>query len=399
MRPLRHLPLAAALVAAGAALYWLRTDLRTSGEAYPAFSAFSTAPEGCSLAFRYAGERCPSGAGVLARPVGRAALGPTDVVLRIAPDAEGGRAGGPGADDGGSARPPETFDAKTGLARREEEWVRAGGRLVLALKGDYRSFRVRTPGGSRALGKSCPVWPEVARVEPERARSLAGEPVSSGHALFSYGEDPAVARVPLGRGEVVALTCPEVFTNSALGAADHLALLDAVISGRERAHFDEYSHGMQGAAGPAELLRRWGLGPFLALLGAAAAAHFLRARSGVGPPEDDRVETRTETVDFVDSLARLYDRALTRSEAAHMYFQALTRSCAAATGLRGKALEGKVAELTGGLALHPDTVAGPETAVRRRDVGRAEFGADLTALNEAFRRLNDARRRRSREAV
>ncbi len=195
--------------------------------------------------------------------------------------------------------------------------------------------------------------------------------------MVAAGNGPAAALSRMGRGEVVLLGCPEVFQNRHLGRADHLGLLSSLAGTGRPAVFDEFVHGSEVQAGTVEILREWGFGTFLVLVAVAALAGFWRRKSRLGPAEDDHRETRVEAVDFVDSLALLYDRTLSGRQALGLYEKAFEQSVAARTGLKGAALEAKVKEVLG-------------------EHRPAEFGRALQALNEAYRRLDDAKRPRSR---
>jgi hypothetical protein len=211
------------------------------------------------------------------------------------------------------------------------------------------------------------------------------------HTLFASGTEPAVVRQKMGEGDLVVLALPEIFQNGHLAGGDHLALLDALAESGRPVVFDDFIHGIKGDAGILEILRQWGFGPFLVLAAVAALAAFWRRRTRLGPEEDDHRETRVEAVDLVDSLALLYNRSLLRRQALALYRQAFERALGVQTGLRGPALEARLREfLPGGLPVRP---------VRGRDLSDGEFQRGLQSVNDAFRRLSDAKRSRSqREA-
>jgi len=244
--------------------------------------------------------------------------------------------------------------------------------------GAYASLQASTASGPPT--KIFPAWPGVEKLEPPLPRALGGKPLEDAHALFASGGDVAVARVPMGKGEAVLLAWPEVFQNRHVAKGDHLALLGALAGSGRPVLFDEFVHDVQREASPVEILREWGFGTFLILAAAAALLVFWRRGSRLGPEEDDHRETRVEAVDFVDSLALLYGRTLSAGQAFGLYEKAFEQSVAARTGLKDKALQEKARELLGG----------PRPA---------DFGRALMTLNEAFRRLDDAKRSRSRGAA
>ena len=117
-------------------------------------------------------------------------------------------------------------------------------------------------------------------------------------------------------------------------------------------------------------MKEWGLGPFLFVVGVAALLMFWRNALRVGEPEDDFRDTRSDAVDLVRSLGALYKSATTDSEAIALYRDSFVRTVAAQTGLRGEALNRRVAELL----KRPSGV-----------VDKKSFQPNLDAINDAFR--------------
>lgn len=272
------------------------------------------------------------------------------------------------------------------LTAEEEDWIRGGGRLVLAVIGRYATLSTRmTEEGT--LRKVFPLWKTVRRLAPPRRRTLTGTPAEEAPAVFAAEGGPLIAHRILGKGDLFLLACPEVFQNRLIGEADHLPLLMVLAGTGRPVYFDEFVHGLETRAGILEILGAWGLGPLLILALLTAAAWGWRRRVRLGPPEDDYRESRIEAIDFVDSLALLYDRTLRRRQALALYAKAFEESAAAQTGLRGAALEAKVRDF---LKSDPSKRSGG------KDLSPAEFRAGLTAINAAFRRLDDAQRPGSR---
>ena len=139
-----------------------------------------------------------------------------------------------------------------------------------------------------------------------------------------------------------------------------------------------------------EILRRWGFGPFLAMIVLFCLVSFWRRRVRVGPEEDDARETRVEAVDFVDSLALLYRRMMPRRHALTLYGKAFEKAVAVQTGLRDAALKARVEELL------PPRQARP---AKGKDLPAQDFDRELELINDAFRRLNDAKRPGSRRSA
>jgi hypothetical protein len=361
---------------------------------------------------------------------------------------KGGKTAGKGKHGDGDARGKDASRGKAAaataaraaplLTAAEEAWVRDGGRLVLAVasgSGTGLQVEVGHAGTAGLARKAFPIWPGVRRLLPDPPRTLGGPALTAMHALWLEGDAPIVARLALGAGDLVLLACPEVLHNRLLARGDHLALLEALAGaggadgaggeGGDRGRpvfFDERGHGAEESAGMLEILASWGLGPLLLLLVAAGGAAWWRAAVRVGPPDRDDRDVRSDAVELVDSLADLYDRALGRGDALRLYHDNFVRTVAADTGLQGAALAARTAELAAGLSLaelppsreplEPLAATAALPAVPRpapvspagaasilaasqpaADLPRPAFDRLLDSLNQAFRRLDDAKRR------
>lgn len=392
--------LAFALYLTGA-LIWIGYDRRSARDAFPPGSVFNTGEEGLSLAYAYL-QRRSAAASVLQRRVGPELVPQEAVVFRVRPaerplllgaeDLEDGRnpEGEKDGKDGENGEAGEKKEEKEErpvplLTRDEEAWVRGGGRLVLALDESYGPVEVAALEGTMAPARKVfPLWPGVSALKMKARRGLGGEAVARGHAVFLAGGAPVAARLPMGAGEVVLFSCPEVFQNGSLGEAHHLALLEALAGlGEGRpVLFDERAHGLGDAPGVLEILGAWGLGPLLLLGLFAAAAAFWRGAVRTGPADRDERDVRSESVELLDSLADLYDRALGRDQAIRLYQESFLHTVAAETGLRGAALQARASDLLG-----------PDAAPQDGDLSREQFDRALRGLNQAFRRLRDAKRK------
>jgi len=407
---------------------WTGYDRRSVRETFPSGSVYSSGDNGLSLAYGYlrakAARISPRGrVAVLRRRIDAETLPHRAVVFRVQPggapspdpspapsptprperewgtpaqpkkeekkeekkEANGEKGGGSplpfGA--GGGGRTGEGPGEGALLTASEESWVRAGGRLVLAIDGGYGPLNVELIKEKNPPRKVFPVWPGVSRFTPAERRSLAGPGLAAAQTVLLAGARPIGALQAIGAGEVILLSCPEIFHNRLLGKADHLALLETLAGLAEgrAVFFDERSHGLGEDGGVIEALGAWGLGPLLLLGLLAAAAGFWRAATRLGPPDREDKDTRSDAVELVDSLADLYDRALSRGDAVRLYHESFLHTVAAETGLRGPALEARSKEILEG--------AGD---------GRGHFEPDqldraLRTLNEAFRRLQDAKRK------
>jgi len=199
-------------------------------------------------------------------------------------------------------------------------------------------------------------------------------------------ENPVVARLSLGAGDVVLLACPEIFENGRLAVADHLALLEALAGPRRPLFFDEAAHGLESTAGLLDLLVHCGLGPALLLAGLAALATVWRQAVRVGPPERDAPDVRSEAVDLVDSLGELYDRALSRGQAIRLDWEGFVHTVGVETGLSGPAAAARAGELAAGFA----------PPAPGEDLSREGFAHALTTLNIAKKAARRTFRRRNR---
>lgn len=382
-RWVRRLPWLVAAAFVGVSLLWLSRDARLPREAFVDYSVYNTSNSGLSLAHNYlAASRKVQ---PLARPVERSFLPADAVLFRIRPfltmpswlkEQEGAVHLKPG-----NAWDPQKVSHYP-FSAEEDNWVRGGGRLVLAIDRAYSSITTRDPG-PKLTTKVFPIWPGVNRLAPPKGRVLSSLPVGLGHAIFVNEEQPILVRHPQGKGDVVICSTPEIFQNGTIGKADHLALLERLAGEGRPVFFDEYVHGIEGEGGTLEILRQWGFGPFLGAIFLAALCSFWRRRVRVGPEEDDVQETRVEAVDFVDALSLLYRRMLPRRIALSHYSRAFTQAVAYRTGLRDAALEARVREF-----LPPR----PPQAAKNRDLSMPDFQRELELINLAFRRLNDAKR-------
>lgn len=421
-RGFRLAALAAALYVAGV-LVWVRYDRRSAQEAFSPGSVFNNGEEGLSLAFAYLRER--SGADTLHKRIDPAALPANGVVLRVQPllgpillqeeeeeekdekDPKDEKDGedddeGPGEKLRRRMREEEEKRAKEEKERRkkagekedppatrllspdEEAWVRGGGRLVLAFEGIYGSGSADELRGKQPVRKVFPLWPGVAKLVPPTARSLSLPPLPGGHAVFLAGESPLVVRQALGAGDVIFLATPEILHNPHVGQAHHLALLEALAGVPERRPvlFDERAHLLDDSGGILETLAGWGLGPLLLLGLIATGAAFWRSGKRLGPPEREERDTRSDAVELLDSLADLYDRALQRGDAVFLFYESFVHTAAVETGLRGKALEERSKALLEGYV-----------PVKGEELTRERFDQALHKINQAFRRLQDAKRK------
>ena len=407
-----------------AVILWLSFDRHVPQKAFDAFSSENTSDKGLSLARRYLTARGRRVA-LLERPIDVRYLPANAVVFRAGElmsffdlvremeDDESRRENEKKENDaknGKAKKAPDKSSDKSGKDKKarkdtaskkagketkseppplhpkralatpvldadEEEWVRGGGRLVLAPTGSYGGLAVRGATVARAT-KVFPLWKGVDVIDEPEPRILAGDAVlRATHALYTLGDAPAMSRLPLGRGDVILLPEPELFTNQHVSG--NLPLLTALAGDRRPVYFDELAHGQRADDGVLPLMKDWNLGPFLllGLLGFAVA--LWRNGVPIGPREDDFRDTRSEAVDLVDSLGALYEQSMTNGDAIASYHHALTQAVAVQSGLRGEPLHKRVNDLTAFTRV-------PGKGERLDD---ATFRRSMTKINEAFARI------------
>jgi len=374
----RALPLLLAIAAFFvAALVWIGST-RSGSHAFDRASTSNTSPAGLSLAYAYLGHQPGQTVAMLTRPLRSGIVPRNAVVIRVEErDADQKK---PAIKDDDEKeedhRHPISF-----LSSAEEEFVRGGGRLVLAGSVPRGSLAVRGDAG-KVAAKVFPIWPGLDTLALPEPRGLAPRALPIGmHALFAANGEVIVARQEIGAGDVIVVSVPEMFENKNIAAGHHLALLLDLV-GRRDAYFDEVVHGMTADDGTLTLLTDWRLGPLLVLLFLAALLTLWRNSKRVGPAEDEDRDTRSDAIDLVASLGALYARSMSSAESIALYHAALERSVAAQSGLRGDALHKRVAELTRGFAPSASVAPLPAHAFQRQ----------LTIINDAFRTLERSAR-------
>jgi hypothetical protein len=402
------------LLFVGGTLLLVEEGGRGRDEGLPPGSVFDESPEGLALAYRYLGERPGAAPGVLQKRIGHERPPADAVVFRVKPlvhpvalppeetresdddhetaaegDKKPGKRSGRPRDEAaresggeGSSRARRAEPRLPLLSPAEEDWVRGGGRLVLATDTGYGPLGIGLARAAEGVVKTFPAWPGVRALgAPDDRAFLEGVPADEAVTLFARGPRPVVSRLARGRGEVVLLALPGALLNADLGKNDHLKLLLALAGEGRPVLFDEWAHGLGREDGLLEVLLEWGFGPFLVLGGLGFAVWLWRGRSSIGPLEPDPAESRSEAVDLVDSLAQLYDRALSRREAARLYRDSFEAAVAARTGLRGRALAKRAAEIRSTPAL--------ASAAGGKDLPPSEFHRQIQSIGDGFRRLHE----------
>jgi hypothetical protein len=397
----RALPLLLAIAAFSiATLIWVGSS-RVAGHAFGEGSALNTSPAGTSLAYAYLGHR--GMVNMLTTPLRHGAVPNDAVVFRIDSYAVD--------DDSDDERGDKKTKAVPFFLRPiDEEFVRGGGRLILASHYFGGSIEMRDDAG-KVAAKVFPLWPGIDTLSLPETLGLAPRSLPRAmHTIFAANGEAIVARQLIGAGDVIVISVPEMFENKSLAADHHLALLTALATERRPLagwttggspvvqptnaaepaavqpasrrrygrpiYFDEFAHGVASDDGALALMTEWRLGPLLILGGIAALFTFWRNARRIGPPDAEERDTRSDAIDLVASLGALYGRSMTNGDSIALYRAALERTVAAQTGLRGDALHRRVAELTHGLA----PASGEKIAAHA-------FDRHLHTINDAFRTL------------
>ncbi|MBW3565659.1 MAG: hypothetical protein KY459_13140 [Acidobacteria bacterium] len=372
---------------------WIATDLRSSSESAPAGSVFDTDDTGTSLLYGYLSRRLGSDSVRLLETLIPSTSPDQTVVFRIesgdvflqeAAEYRPSRkvdkssnereASDPKTDgsDETNDEDPSDREATSPVAPEEEDFVRAGGRLVLSpgcARGVTCTERVQQEESTKVF----PIWPGVDAVVLSDPKAFMPETMGRCHSILNTGTRSQICREVIGRGEIIRVASPEIFLNSGIGEGDHLLLVESLIRDRTRVFIDERIHGLGASPGLTHLLiSEWRLGPSLVLGALAFALWMARGRSSIGPRmRADQIE-RSEAVDLVDSLGTLFSRTVSEPEALRLYRKTLEREEA---WLRRKGRSVDIA----------DIVMPP-----------GSFDARLEHLNSIFRRILDAEHRSNR---
>ncbi|HEX7153634.1 MAG TPA: hypothetical protein VF618_19250 [Thermoanaerobaculia bacterium] len=361
-------------------IVWIASDRRISRQAFDEYSTANTSDQGLSHAYKYL-QRSGRKVRLLTTIIRPGLLEPNAVVFRVGvyvspfleemkeeieeerdkqekEKKEAKKKGAkpdekkPGEKKADEKKLPEPDKLQTQplLSEAEEEFVRGGGRLVIAVTGEASPLETRSVTDNTAE-KVFPAFSGVETLVLPEPRAYTRNALSPRmHALYTAGHEVVMAREALGQGDIILLAAPELLNNQHLSGARVALLLGLAPKGRP-IWFDEYVHGLTTGDGALALMKEWGLGPFLLLAAFATALLFWRKGKRVGPPDEEYRDTRSEAVDLVRSLGALYEKSTTEEQALAQYHDALTRTVAAQTGLRGDALHKRVTALTGGGAL------------------------------------------------
>ncbi len=150
---------------------------------------------------------------------------------------------------------------------------------------------------------------QVLNIGVEGKDTVRGD---KGIPLWSVGKTPGAWLVPHGKGRVLFIADPSVWTHRGLLRNDNVLLLNNIArmdSVNGRVLFDEYHHGIRSGGGFLGYLRyhnlHWIFAQILILVGVAIWAQAIR----LGPAIPIPVSRKEDAVDYASAVARIYQRA------------------------------------------------------------------------------------------
>ena len=295
-----------------------------------------------------------------------------------------------------------------------EEWVRGGGVLFLAddtvgapLAGAWEGapalhfgLRPRPAGRPATLRPAFPArYVEgVETIRPERRVRFQRRAPQGWAPLFADEAGDVVAIKRLGRGTLIVLADPGIFSNARLETAGHARLALNIVqahAGKGTVLVDEFHHG-HGYQGTFTRYLRGTAVPWMAAQAALVFLALLLARgTRFGPPLPPPRGTRASSLEYVAALGDLYQRAGARRIAGEALAASFRRSLAEALGTRpGEDPARLAARAARRLAVKEDRVQAclaPGPAVASSDEALVTFAGNVRRLEERLRRPPPAR--------
>src|SRR4051794_5580465 len=216
----RALPLLLAVAAFFAvALIWIGSS-RVASHAFDEGSTLNTSSTGTSLAYAYHGHR--GMVNKLTTPLRSGAIPRNAIVFRIDSHPYDS------VDEDDERGDKKTKAVRFFLTPADEEFARGGGRIVLASHYFGGSIEMRDDAG-KVASKVFPVWPGLDTLTLPEHLGLAPRSLPRAmHTIFAGNGEAVVARQPIGAGDVIVVSVPEMFENGNLASGHHLALLSAL---------------------------------------------------------------------------------------------------------------------------------------------------------------------------
>ena len=234
-----------------------------------------------------------------------------------------------------------------------ERWVASGGMLVLADDGvgaPIPKIRPEPPLLTFGLrgrlagkpGELQPAFPSpyvegVQTIAPTGSVRFRREKPEAWAPLFGDATGDVVGIRRLGRGTVVAIADPGLFSNARIETADHARLILNIVrvhAGRGQVLVDEFHHGHGEQDSFMAYVKRTAL-PWM-LAQAALVFLFLVVARGTrfGSPVAPATGARASSLEYVEALGDLHQRARARRLAAEALAGSLRRRLHGALGSR-----------------------------------------------------------------
>jgi hypothetical protein len=211
-----------------------------------------------------------------------------------------------------NAKPLDEHDAQT-----IKRFVENGGRFV-AIDAEFAGPDDITPGVGTTLRNGGGDAIALAKNAYTEGVAHARGPIEwvfpfkeRGIPLLANREGMVAVTYRLGRGEVVAVTAPELFGNKQLRNADNLRLAYNVIAGHGDAAFDEYVHGYN------DDLSLWAVLPSadrsaIWIVVAIAVLALIGANVPFAPPYLSTAPDERDSSDYITAIAELMRRSRRR---------------------------------------------------------------------------------------
>lgn len=199
-------------------------------------------------------------------------------------------------------------------------FVERGGRLV-AIDDRFAGKQDVTPGvptstlvrSNEAVAAPGAGLKGVERVQAPLTAVFSRKEAAKKTPLLANAKGVVALAYRLGKGEVVAIAAPALFSNAYLQNADNAAFAYAVLAGHGTVAFDEYVHGYDDDASFWSVLP----GPVRAAFWIVCAIVLLAligANVPFAPPLDVRPRQERDSSDYLTAMARLMQRARVKEQ-------------------------------------------------------------------------------------
>ena len=333
--------LSAAAVAAGLASFFNLAEYESrGGESAPLFSSFRADPHGAA-AFREL--LAASGIPVSALLEPDMPPGAGGVMIQVLP-----------VRDISSSRPGNPLDDENTREKLIMEWVRRGNTLILMCRGATsmgREFGIsvnrmikhelaikienRQREGmapERIMGQDVTAdWGAGKKLSMRAPVSLAGETGVEITPLATAEQGVMAAERGYGEGKLVVIGSPSPILNGWMDKEDNLEFMLG-LAGAGPVYFDEWSHDLGRGGSIIGLIEEFGLVPALLQVMFVLLLYLWSGRGTPGPEEAPERE-RVSVMEQIDTLGRLYSRALKPAQTREKVgLELLTRAQAALGG-------------------------------------------------------------------